>query len=297
VGVSDVLEIAVFGVPDLSRTVRVNSSGTIRLPFLGELQVNGLTPGAIEQKIAQLLEGKYVNNPQVSVIVKEPRSKMYSVMGAVRSPGQYQMLDRITLMTALTTAGGLDLSRAGDRVVIQRTSPNAPVPQGPGVATSASGPAGAASGSGSSLVIDLNLNQLWEQGDRSLDLPIEPGDIINIPEKVQQSFYIIGDVHGPGRFVYPDKGGIKLSLAVAMAGGPTRDAKLNKTMLLRQLPDGKRQEIAINLHDVLKGKSRDIDLQPNDLVFVPGSTAKNIAYGLLGLIPSTAQSTIYTVTR
>ena len=61
-----------------------------------------------------------MKDPQVSVVVKEPRSRMFSVLGAVEKPGQYQMLDSVTLLTAIAGAGGLDLTRAGDTALIQR---------------------------------------------------------------------------------------------------------------------------------------------------------------------------------
>ena len=126
IGVGDLLELSVYGVPDFSRSIRVNSSGKIRLPFLGEIQAGGLTLSELEISLTDLLDPDYVKDPQVSIFAKEPRSRMFSILGAVKSPGKYQMLEPIKLVTAISEAGGLDLTRAGNEVVIQRVTPSTP---------------------------------------------------------------------------------------------------------------------------------------------------------------------------
>jgi len=108
IGVADLLEIGVLGVADFTRELRVTNQGKIRMPFLGDLEVEGLTCRELERKLASLLEPDYVRDPQVSVSIKEPRSRMFSLMGAVMKPGQYQILEQVTLVSALAAAGGLD---------------------------------------------------------------------------------------------------------------------------------------------------------------------------------------------
>ena len=266
----------------------MNSSGTIRLPFLGEIQASGLSPSELEASLADRLDPDYVKDPQVSIFVKEPRSRMFSILGAVKSPGKYQMLEPITLVTAISEAGGLDLTRAGNEVVIQRVAPNNPESNETAPVQGEEEPKPAMS-----VAIKIDLDKLLRQGDRLLDVPIEPGDMINIPERIEQSFYIIGDVMRAGAFPYPEDKRMKLSLGVAMAGGPIRTAKLKDSILLRQMPDGTRKEFALRLDRILKGKAPDMDIQPNDLVFVPGSMGKTLAYGMLGVLPSTvSQGTV-----
>jgi polysaccharide export outer membrane protein len=87
IGPKDLLEISVFGVQDLNRTVRVSEDGMITLPLIGEVSVEGLTKTEIEKKLSQLLEEKYVQNPQLTVFIREYQSKKVSIIGAVRTPG------------------------------------------------------------------------------------------------------------------------------------------------------------------------------------------------------------------
>ena len=284
-GPSDLIEISVFGVEDFSRTLRLNSTGTIRMPFLGEIKLAGLTPAEAEQKLADLLQPDYVVDPQVSVIVKEPRSRMFSIMGAVMKPGQYQMLEQITLMTAIAGAGGLNLAKVGPTAIIQRSSAASDPKILPAmVAVDAGDPSPTAS-----FQINVDLTPLM-QGDTLHDIPIQPGDVINIPEREEKQFFVIGDVNRPGAFEFPQEYGIKLSRAIAMAGGPTRTSSYKDTALIRQHDDGSTDRIAINLDKVLKGKDPDLELLPNDMLYIPGSVSKNLFWGLLGQVP-------YTMTR
>ena len=284
-GPSDLIEISVFGVEDFSRTLRLNSTGTIRMPFLGEIKLAGLTPAEAEQKLADLLQPDYVVDPQVSVIVKEPRSRMFSIMGAVMKPGQYQMLEQITLMTAIAGAGGLNLAKVGPTAIIQRSSAASDPKILPAMVAVDAGDSSPAA----SFQINVDLTPLM-QGDTLHDIPIQPGDVINIPEREEKQFFVIGDVNRPGAFEFPQEYGIKLSRAIAMAGGPTRTSSIKSTALIRQHDDGSTDRIAINLDKVLKGKDPDLELLPNDMLYIPGSVSKNLFWGLLGQVP-------YTMTR
>jgi polysaccharide export outer membrane protein len=281
VGISDLLGINVLGVADFTLELRVSGSGTIRLPFLGEIQAAGLLPAQLEARLVELLNPNYVKDPQVSVIVKEPRSRMFSILGAVIKPGQYQMLEAVTLVTAIAGAGGLNLAKTGDKALIQRGN-NLPVSQVKAVTAPLSesdDPPGAV------VQIEVDLRRLL-QGDSSRDVPIMPGDLVSIPEREETAFYVIGDVGHPGPFPFPPEQGMKLSRALAMAGGPTKTSKLSGTALIRQHPDGTMDRLALNLDKVLKGKDPDIALRPNDMIYVPGSLKKNIGWQMLGMLPS-----------
>jgi polysaccharide export outer membrane protein len=120
VGPQDLIEITVFQVPDLSRTVRVNSGGQISLPLIGVLQVGGLTIPEFENLIAKDLSAKYLQNPQVTAFVKEYASQRVTLEGAFTKPGIYPLTGRTTLLQAIALGGGLDRVADPKGVVIFR---------------------------------------------------------------------------------------------------------------------------------------------------------------------------------
>lgn len=104
---SDLLEIEVFGVSELKRTVRVNTSGQIAMPLIGTVTVAGLTPADAEALIALQYSGKnFLQDPQVSIFVKEFTTQRITLDGALTKPGVYPLTGQITLLRALAMAGG-----------------------------------------------------------------------------------------------------------------------------------------------------------------------------------------------
>ncbi len=104
----DVLDISVFQVPDLSKTVQVSASGQINLPLIGTVMAGGKTTAEIERDVAAKLGENYLQSPQVSVFVKEFTSQRITVDGAVLKPGIYATSGSTTLIQAIALAGGLD---------------------------------------------------------------------------------------------------------------------------------------------------------------------------------------------
>ena len=108
VGPQDLIEITVFQVPDLSRTVRVNSGGEISLPLIGTVRAGGLTIQELEGVLSKRLSEKYLQNPQVTAFVREFTSQRVTLEGAVAKPGIYPLTGRTTLLQAIALGGGLD---------------------------------------------------------------------------------------------------------------------------------------------------------------------------------------------
>ena len=106
IGPEDLLEIQVFGVEQLSRTVRVNSRGLVSLPLIGVIEVAGMTAQEAESSIAQKLSASYLQNPQVSLFIKEFTSQRVTIEGAVNKPGIYPLRGPTTLLSTLALAGG-----------------------------------------------------------------------------------------------------------------------------------------------------------------------------------------------
>jgi len=244
-GTEDLLEISVFEIPDLNRTVRVSEKGTISLPLLGEVKADGLTPGELEVRLRDRLAEKYLKDPQVSVFVREHGSKKVSVLGAVGKPGVYEMLGPRTLLQVLALAGGLTEDTGAALFVIR---------QRPG---------------GGSDKIPVNVNDLMVSRDPDLNLPIQPGDVVSAPLDRPVYIYVDGAVKTPGRIEQLASRPITLLQAIAKAGGATERANLRAIQILRQSPDGTQTMLEINLKRIRHGKEPDPVLGEGDVVVVP----------------------------
>lgn len=245
IGRQDLLEIRVFDVEELDQTVRVGDDGSITMPLLGRLVVNGLTRTELEAKIAALLEERYVRDPQVSVFVKEYESKKVAVTGSVKKPGSYEMLGRKTLLEMISLAGGLD-REIGREIVIFR--------QGEGVPTRR---------------IPIDLERLVYDADPALNVAIEPGDIIYVPTVEKVRIFVSGAVKNPNLYEVPRNQPVTVLKAITLAGGTTERAAQKKVQVIRTDDGGERTILQVNLVAIKRGKVEDPILEPDDLVLVP----------------------------
>jgi len=108
IGPQDVLDISVFKVPELSKSVQVAEAGTVNLALVGDIEAAGRTSQDIERELVKRLGAKYLRNPQVTVFVKEYNSQRIAVEGAVKKPGVFPYRGRATLLQAIAMAEGLD---------------------------------------------------------------------------------------------------------------------------------------------------------------------------------------------
>lgn len=121
IGPNDVLEISVFKVPDLSKTVQVAETGTINLPLVGEVPAAGKTAQQLERDLTIRLGDKYLQNPQVTVVLKENNSQQVTIEGAVEKPGVYPIKSRTSLLQLVAISGGLK-DTADSTVLVMRNS-------------------------------------------------------------------------------------------------------------------------------------------------------------------------------
>ena len=119
-----------------------------------------------------------------------------------------------------------------------------------------------------------------------LNIALRGGDILYCPEKRKVDFFIIGDVLRPGLYQIAEGDSMAFSRAVAAAGGPTRTAKTTKCILVRYDDGGVREEVKVDFDAVMKGSEPDRAVRFNDVIFVPGSTAKTIGAALLSVVPN-----------
>lgn len=247
IGRQDLLEIKVFDVEELSQTVRVSDDGSITLPLLGRLEVAGRTKTELERMIAQMLEERFVRNPQVTVFVKEYESKKVAVSGAVKKPDSYEMLGRKTLLEMLSMAGGLDRD-LGKEIIVFRQTPE-----------------------GSTRRIAIELERLVYEADPALNITIEAGDIIYVPTVEKVRIFVSGAVKNPDLYEVPREEPVTVLKAITLAGGTTDRAALRRVQIMRNDATGKRITLLVDLKKVKRGKAEDPILHKDDVVLVPES--------------------------
>jgi polysaccharide biosynthesis/export protein len=121
IGPMDVLDVSVFKVPDLAKTVQVSDDGTINYPLVGDVHASGKTAHQLERDLQQRLGAKFLRSPQVTVFVKESNSQRVTVEGSVKTSGVYSLKGRTTLVQVLAMAGGVNIDTSSGDIVIFRT--------------------------------------------------------------------------------------------------------------------------------------------------------------------------------
>ena len=267
IGPEDLLEVSVFEEEKLNKTVRVSSQGNISFPLLGTIHVKGLTANEVEKEIRELLAEKYLQNPNVSVFIKEYRSQRITVIGAVDKPGPYDVAGQKTILAVLGMAGGLK-EGAGQLLFLIRPSP------GEG---GSSGEKETGEIKLSTYVIDLQ--ELLVKGDLTLNLLVMHGDVINVP--VSGKIFVGGQVVSPGGFPLQGKR-VTVSQAIAMAQGLKAIAKGGEGKIFRYSGKGSEKEIIpVDIYAIQRGESEDPVLKENDIVIVPKSATKAFFTGVL----------------
>jgi polysaccharide export outer membrane protein len=258
----DLLEVAVFDVPEMSRVFRVHSSGKVVLPLVREpIKAAGLTTDQLSAAIAsRLRDDGLVSEPQVTVEVKESRLHSVVVAGEVKKPQIYPIFGETRLLDVLAQAEGL-ADNAGTVAVVSR-----------GNDTSCQ------SGQeqpGEALVVDLK--RLMESNDPRLNLRICAGDRVT----VQQAgiVYVVGAVNRPGGFVLnAAHEPMTVLKAVALAENLKPTAVGNNARVLHRQSSGAGEEggSPVKLKDILSGHAPDLPLHADDILFVPDSNSQRV---------------------
>ncbi len=271
IGVGDLLDVRVLNHPEMSRKTRVESGGTIRMPYIDNIPAGCMTESQLSQNIAEKYR-KYIKNPQVDVFIEEFVSQPpVAVMGEVEKPGRFELRRKVRLIELLSFAGGPKSGKAGHSLHLFRNTEKdvcaAPAKEGDTVAIDDAAPQ----------LLSFKLKDLLT-GSADANLYVNPGDIIILPEAEQ--IFVTGFVMKPGAFLLNTR--ITLTQAIGMSGGYMPDADKKKIRLSRQTGETASPTTQIiNVEDIQKRKIEDIVLQPNDLIEVPNSTGKTIMNGLL----------------
>jgi len=246
-GPEDILDIDVYEVEDLKRTVRISPAGFIKLPLVNNIKAAGLTVAELETEIGQKLQ-QYLQEPAVTIFIKEYRSQRITVLGAVRNPQVQTVTRQKFLLDLLSLSGGLS-EDAGDICYVQR---------------------------GSGTVI-INLNELLIKGNTALNIPVFSEDVINVPKG--GVVFVDGAVKGPGSFVM--KGTVTLSQIIAMAKGFNDEAIKDQVKIYRNSGTDAMEIIDVDYDKILAENGTDVVLKDKDVVIIPRSTAKFIWYGFV----------------
>ena len=245
VGPQDMIEISIFGHPEFSRSVRVSEEGKIPFPYIGEIEINGLTRLEIEKKLKTAIDEMLLQDAQVIVSIKEFHSQKVSLLGAVGSRGQYELNGPETLLSLLSKAGGIT-ENAGENIIVIRQLPDK-----------------------TARTLRILIYDLMIKGDPTLDIPLQANDIINIPIDEMVKIYFVGEVNKTGVLEVKRSEIPTLQQAIIQQGGFTAKAAQKRVMIKRMGPDGKEQILTYNVRAILKGRKKDVPLKENDIIYVP----------------------------
>jgi polysaccharide biosynthesis/export protein len=270
IGTGDLLHIEVFDVLELSRDVRVSDVGDISYPLIpGKIQVSGLTPFQLEEKMEQLLvENGLVSHPQVSVFVKEQNSQPVSLVGAVPRPMVYQIIRPTTLLELLANAGGIS-DDAGSVVLITRQTHPSAGTSNANAAANDSPP--------ETQTITIRLQDLLESGNPVYNIAVYGGDVVSVPRA--GIVYVTGaGISQPGGYVLQSHGEqITVLKAVALAHGLTGFAKADQAVIMRSNPEtGQKDMIPVHIKQIENRKTDDVAMKSNDILYVPDSLGLKI---------------------
>lgn len=270
IGPSDVVEVSVLKMQELSREYRVNADGTIEMPFLGKIRAEKKTSHDLAEAIAGALKGDYLVDPQVSVIVKQV-NRRYFIQGAVHAPGVYNVEGRPTLLELISIAGGLNPTYGATAFILHKIKPQE---------------------ADADAVYEskkVNLNALF-RGDLAENIPIEPGDIVQIP--ATDLFFVAGEVKAGGSF--PLREGTTLRQAISLAQSTTQVAAPGSGVIFREEAGGQKKEIHVDIAAVMRGRKPDMPIMANDIIVVPNSKTKS---AMLPVLNSFGYNIAYGVTR
>lgn len=237
IGPSDVLAISVWDNKDLDHVVFVRPDGKISLPLLGEVEAGGLTVAELAAKLAEMYS-KTVKGAQVTVDVRDIRSRPVFFVGGVGRPGPLQLTQDLTLLQAISLAGGLAPGADMEGASVLREDKAIPV----------------------------DFVKLIQKGDVSQNIKLQPGDTIVVP--VAEVVYVQGEVRSPGLLKLTKD--LTMVKAIAQTGGFTPLAAPKRVTLIRE-NGGKRENILVNIKEMMEKPESvpDMALKPNDIIIVP----------------------------
>jgi polysaccharide export outer membrane protein len=247
-GRDDLIGITVYDSPELTRTVRVDSEGNIRLPMVQQhIKAAGLYPSELEKAVTTVLvEENVLVDPIVTVSVVEYRSRPITVTGAVKTPLTFQATGTVTLLEAISRAGGL-ADNAGSEILVSHPAPGT---------------------NDKSVILTERIpaRALFNTENPSFNLELEGGENIRVPEAGR--IFVAGNVKHPGVFPITDGSDSSVLKALALSEG-LESFSGHTAYIYRIEGNGSKNEIPIDVKKIVARKSPDVPLYANDMLYIP----------------------------
>jgi polysaccharide export outer membrane protein len=262
------LNIEVYGEPDLSEHVRVDSAGDITLPFLKSLHIGGGTIAQAQDKIQQKFRDQGIlKNPQVNIDVEQFPTTSATVIGEVQFPGRVELLAPHNLLEVIGLAGG-ETTLAGNEIELKR--------------------AGASAKDSTTYHYSRDSN-----GDTVRSVMVSPGDTVIV--KRAGVVYVLGAVNRPGGYAMQEDGELNVAQAISMAQGLALQARVGALRVVKHGPEGQLLDVPVSYNRMMNGKDVPMSLAAGDIVYVPVSHLKTFFTSSTSLIGQTAAASIYVV--
>jgi polysaccharide export outer membrane protein len=264
----DLLSVSVYDTPELTDAYRVDPEGDLTLPMCGKLKVEGLTLSEVARQVETALkDGEILNRPQVHVDVQQYSGHYVNVLGEVASPGRVTVIAPEQLSEILAQVGGPTVL-AGTHIKIRHgdnsTAPEEDAPYSRSVSNQQTG-----------------------------SIIVRPGDTVVVPRA--GIVYVLGAVTHPGGYLMQEDGKLNVAEALALSGGTLMQANTGGLRVIRRNPDGTALDFALSYDHIANGSQTPIELQAQDIVYVPMSKIKATFASTQAIIGETASASIYAV--
>ena len=261
IGGNDLLGVTVYDAPPLTGPVRVSQDGDIRLPMVKQtIHAAGLYPRDLEKDIAAaLVKDHLLVEPIVTVTIIEYDSRPITVVGAVNSPVTFQATGIVTLLDAISRAKGLS-ANAGSEILIT---------------SQAMGP----DSKETMLTRRVPVRSLLDNADSALNIVLQGGELVRVPEAGR--VFVVGDVKKPGSYFITDGSQSSIMKALALSEGLAEHAGHTAYIYRQESGAAGRNEIPVPLKKIMNRKSPDVNLEANDILYIPDSTGRRVSAKVL----------------
>lgn len=257
IGSGDVLAVSVADAPEFGGKFRVTDTGVIEIPAVsGQIRAEGQSASELAHAIREALIGaKQLRDPHVTVFIDEFHGRTVTVLGAVAKPAVYPITKRTNVLEAVSLAGGA-LPSSGNTVTIVRGEASAE-----------------STGTTVGSVQILRLSDLVNGKEVTAIPEVKNGDVISV--SAVQLIYVVGAVIKPGGYPMSDaSSGVSVIQAVALAEGLKSVASHHGLIVRQSTSDKARVEIPVDIGQMIAGKTTDMILAPNDILYIPTSRGR-----------------------